>query len=484
MKQYILLMEKSKWNVSQELKRILLSALLWFVVFSMIVSMVGCKKTPSYIIMADKDSEDMIEMAKNEHLQENNNEIGLLVDEESQRFIGEVIDAKHNLYIYMDAAVEVPTVEAMKISRITNKEFSSEDIEKIYELFCGEMMSIGRTPVFTKEFKLKSYQPYLDMWRSNIYPDMQFDSLDDFGKAIAMFMSELNNYPDGFTHVEPIFEFDEYGFANCYAASDAASVSLITVQNAGGLSVAKYYRDALEKSIIDNLHNDYATNFIYTKDKNYICPSIKLNDARDIAVNTVYSINGDDWLLSAEREICIYDAASPIPPTAIKGAYEFIFTPSIEGIPLVYADGSASEFSPQDTYASPRYYEAVYVIIDEEGVKSYYWEAPFKQIEKVVDIHELLSFSEIQEIFKYIAPKDFKKYVMNDSVCEVFISRVSLGYMHISEQNSKNTGLIVPVWDFWGTVRNDKCIVGESGYTSLLTINAIDGTIINRGKGY
>ena len=43
-----------------------------------------------------------------------------------------------------------------------------------------------------------------------------------------------------------------------------------------------------------------------------------------------------------------------------------------------------------------------------------------------------------------------------------------------------DTGLLVPVWDFNGTV-NDSGRIDE---TSIMTINAIDGTVIDRGLGY
>lgn len=63
---------------------------------------------------------------------------------------------------------------------------------------------------------------------------------------------------------------------------------------------------------------------------------------------------------------------------------------------------------------------------------------------------------------------------------EIKVDSVKLGYAIISEEGTFDTGLLVPVWDFNGTV-NDSGRIDE---TSIMTINAIDGTVIDRGLGY
>ena len=57
------------------------------------------------------------------------------------------------------------------------------------------------------------------------------------------------------------------------------------------------------------------------------------------------------------------------------------------------------------------------------------------------------------------------------------IDRIELGLMRVYEQNNLDTGVIVPVWDFYGKIN------GKSEGT-YLTINAVDGSIIDRVGGY
>ena len=63
---------------------------------------------------------------------------------------------------------------------------------------------------------------------------------------------------------------------------------------------------------------------------------------------------------------------------------------------------------------------------------------------------------------------------------EIEVTDIRLGYAIISEEGSFDTGLLVPVWDFNGIIKQ----YGRTEEKSIMTINAIDGTVINRELGY
>ena len=58
----------------------------------------------------------------------------------------------------------------------------------------------------------------------------------------------------------------------------------------------------------------------------------------------------------------------------------------------------------------------------------------------------------------------------------VTIHRADLTLMRIRDKGT-TTGRIVPVWDFWGSA-------DESFDQVLLTLNAVDGSVIHRDFGY
>ena len=60
---------------------------------------------------------------------------------------------------------------------------------------------------------------------------------------------------------------------------------------------------------------------------------------------------------------------------------------------------------------------------------------------------------------------------------------VKLGYARVREAGADVEGTLVPVWDFYGskTYRNDAgevSFVNRFDFDSLMTINAMDGTIV------
>ena len=72
------------------------------------------------------------------------------------------------------------------------------------------------------------------------------------------------------------------------------------------------------------------------------------------------------------------------------------------------------------------------------------------------------------------------------------IDHVTLGYMRVYDPGADNvSGLLVPVWDFFGKMV-DYAVYEDQEYTNVsaeptysrLTVNAADGTVINRELGY
>ena len=91
----------------------------------------------------------------------------------------------------------------------------------------------------------------------------------------------------------------------------------------------------------------------------------------------------------------------------------------------------------------------------------------------------LLPFGDIMDIFE-------KMYVVqNDGrAMDVAVSDIRLGYTRVLKQDEDGVGLLVPAWDFFGTVSYENKLAYAQPDDSLFTINAIDGTVIDRSLGY
>ena len=101
----------------------------------------------------------------------------------------------------------------------------------------------------------------------------------------------------------------------------------------------------------------------------------------------------------------------------------------------------------------------------------------------------LLPFSEIQNIFEQmIIKKEKDRFIEEGSSLEINIDRVCLSYMRVREKNATE-GTLIPVWDFFGTETyrgsgGEDFYIRKGEYESILTINAMDGTVIDRMYGY
>jgi hypothetical protein len=81
---------------------------------------------------------------------------------------------------------------------------------------------------------------------------------------------------------------------------------------------------------------------------------------------------------------------------------------------------------------------------------------------------------------EYIASMDFN------------VGRVALELQRIAERDSLDTGLLVPVWNFYGTETDGHNDIGnvtttKNGYNEprpILSVNAIDASVIDNDLGY
>ena len=173
--------------------------------------------------------------------------------------------------------------------------------------------------------------------------------------------------------------------------------------------------------------------------------------------------------------------------------YMFVFSRPVQGLPCTYAlaEGSGQE---QVSQVWPQEYIKIY--IDDSGILQFNWNAPTQIGETVNENVSLKSFGEIMTVFKQ---QITNRYAYNDdpqiAAREIHIDKIKLSMMKIKMADG-NGYLFVPVWDFFGysvnTYSDDtQLILDENNQKtmdrfgeSFLTINAIDGSVIDRSLGY
>ena len=134
------------------------------------------------------------------------------------------------------------------------------------------------------------------------------------------------------------------------------------------------------------------------------------------------------------------------------------------------------------------------------------WQAPSVLKEELNENVSMLPFEDMMEIFAQQFENNYAhvseygaEYITKR---EYTIDRIALNYMTVARRNSDEY-LVVPVWDFFSSAvytysddymtevydhyildENNQRIVDYGDNFSFLTINAIDGTVIDRALGY
>lgn len=168
--------------------------------------------------------------------------------------------------------------------------------------------------------------------------------------------------------------------------------------------------------------------------------------------------------------------------------YFVYYTRNVEGFPVTLESTYSSEVEDSDTTLQSWAYESVLLCINRSGLQSASILNLYDIGEKQIMNLKMLDFSEIMDIFEKMIQI---RYASAEGLVsqKLTIDKVKLGYMRIYNPGSENkNGFLVPVWDFFGTMEYQRDEGGAFTIAdpdmSWLTINAADGSVINRSYGY
>ncbi len=183
------------------------------------------------------------------------------------------------------------------------------------------------------------------------------------------------------------------------------------------------------------------------------------------------------------------------PKAFVYGGYMFLFHQLVDGIPIIITSeyGNDTEFN----YSSPA--ERLCMVVSEGQVVSLRLDAMGKVGEVKQESCELLDFAVVLDIAQKILPL---KHASKENIpsgtpqtttsIDYTIDRITFGYMRVLVQGHPNTFELIPVWDFFGNELYRGVFEGKrllESYSnrmdqSYLTINAMNGAVIDRAYGY
>lgn len=414
-----------------------------------------------------------------------------------EKFTGDWTGQEGKLTIHADAQVVAELGTALPTATVEPREFNQEDVDNLLKVF------LKREPLYSHVQTKQELQEHLDYinspdWTSDPGKPSDPASLEARRKELnAWYTAEIAKAPEE----KPIL----HGF------SDSDDPKWI-----GGTATVDGIK--WEVSIRNDIDGGWTAAYIERTDYKYRDYSIQLPDA-----SKEESIARGNALMQALglQNFVLTDAQQwSVELPGDNGIWRLYYAPTVNGFPIagarqditqthdgtVYQDYQYWDYACKDSENPDTvswYLENILLDVGKNGVLRFAWTAP--STKPVVRQAEstLLPFEEIAAIANTMLPEvivgpketpltQLDQYNGFDTRMDVDITKVSLSLMRIRDKGSLQ-GTIVPVWDFWGTSDWYDAEPNAYGYQEkgmnydfqpMLTLNAVDGTVVDRQLGY
>lgn len=415
-----------------------------------------------------------------------------------EKFTGDWTGQEGKLTIHADAQVVAELGTALPTATVEPREFTQEDVDNLLKVLLKGEPLYGYTQT-KQECQDSIDYANSDKWHGDPdAPEQTPEELEERRQGIIAYYTEkMKTAPEEKPVIHGFYDSDEPNEVSGTATVDGIKWCV---------------------SIWNNLGDFFTNASIIREDYKYRDYDIPLPDAsKEEAVaegNALMQELGFD-------NFVLVDAQQWSPQLPKDNAvWRLYYAPSVSGFPVsgarqditqthdgtVYQDCqywyyAASEETNPDTVAWEL--ENIYLDVGRDGILSFDWTAP--STKPVVRQAEstLLPFEEIASIADAMLPEvivgpketpltQLDQYNGFDTRMDVDITKVSLSLMRIRDKGSLQ-GTIVPVWDFWGTsdwydAEPNAYGYQEKGmnyeYQPMLTLNAVDGTVVDRQLGY
>lgn len=507
----------------------------------MVFSLAACQSNPEVSIIKNKDMDKLIEEAQNPG--EDDVSMDALVDQYNH-YQASIKDEKLGVTVNADAKVDIPKADKLSILRAEQAPISQEQLDAVRKALIGDA-ALYDIRVFNEQTKPKiesliayyrndiaEYQGHPEWYSQEKIDEVtqknqaKIDALQEIYDA-APDKVELERYPSDGT-IQTVAELyaaypDLYNWENSLFPEGSTLraagmvndeyflLEVINSENYGNkirfskdsvgvprsvgvLEDDRWYWKEGEKpktTSSDDMGNPL-TGDQHPTDK----VTLSMEDARKLADDFLKETGfGDFGFYQGDR---YYETVSYFftPETADKSGndklsqreyYVLTYTRVIDGAPITPGRSKNMGDFVDGVWTSKNWStETITIKINDSGIVSFALEGQLAITETVVESTALKSFEDIQATFEKMV---LITNASTDHTKNIEIDRVSLGYALVSEADSFDTGLLVPVWDFFGTSRTYSSLglfneLTDDRYESVLTVNAIDDSIINRKLGY
>lgn len=501
---------------------------------TMVLSLAGCAGSPENSVVKEKNLDKMLEQAENtEEGAAAYNDVLEEVEGNYETYQTQIQDDSLRVKVDVDAKVQVPEVEKLSVYRVSQKKIGQEFLDNVRNALTddvtyyeGRMQSARTKSVIAKEIQeekdmianLKAGKDGLDEEGVQQYKLEYEQNLQELEAEYETAPDDvkLTDYPSDnkIYSIEELYKkypedtFYEWEYSihpDCevyYGVSDAkdGNYHALFAQNSGNYgNCLRYMNSKYGYGMISSAFVEDDMEFAVLKKEgetpDFAEAGVGLEKMPELADKEPLTLSEEaargqaDELMQklnlADYKCCesgIYSQLIGEEDEYYRDVYKFLYMRNMDGI---FVDNSAG-FKYVDEWQGDEYTkkvwgnEAVVIAVNDNGIVDFRYLTPLSVDETVVEKTSIKSFQDIKDTFEQMVVIE-NAVEGEEGTVSIEVTDVKLVYTRISEKDSFDTGLIVPVWDFEGRMIDE---YGQEVTGNILSINAIDGTVINRDLGY
>ena len=462
----------------------------------------GCQPNPTDSAVANKNDGAM-ESAINRTIEDSSSKYAqsrpLEQGEKVESFAGAdpAVQVDVN-FEYTSISKDAPVI------RVIPHAISSEEAQKYtQDLFQGQPayednLNLSKSEIEKKILELKQIasdeEALADRFDNN-QEDIE-EAKDFYQKNIGFYKDLYENAPE---HAEPAltdWEFKPMSFYRTFVSSYENTEEDFKYDQTLCLQLVTTLPKGNAKVIVSNrTYEDYQLhNISYFYDNAY--QNSPLTQKEEEAIETARKLLSDMGLNSWELDSCVKKETNWFGED--RYWYEVTFIPVYEQWPLLRQEqlNLINHDSLEDQYSADYYYEEITVKISSGEVADFYWQSPMGIVSVENAAVETKTFEEVYNIFKKQMQTEYtvgKLERCSDhygegklEAAKVQITEAEMGLARIRVKDHLDEYRLVPVWVFRGNVDYESSVGSYKEDISrvLITVNAIDGSIIDPVKGY
>ncbi|MCI8505148.1 MAG: hypothetical protein HFI67_03040 [Lachnospiraceae bacterium] len=474
----------------------------------------GCAKTPEDSVIKLKGE---AAQAGYEEAETSGQTLRELV-EAPEHYESETKDVTGKLRVITDAKVEIPEAKGAGVIAVSQHPFGQEEIDRITEALFGDAQ-IYDYYSYTERTKadcmarIEELEAYVAAGNLDPYNEgMEADGnyvFDIYG-AIEQAKREYENAPEEASpeKVHPQYglevgtgmgekEVQEDSFSGIAQMSDGRLYQY-EIFSYGPVPMGVQMKRLADTEHVSLEQPEWST---YESAKNTGLPYPEEEDLKeDIGISLEEACGMADEKASAlgfsdmdlvSWDYAIQSKAGDLGPEGFmlgsqnRGGYLLHYARCLDGVPVTYTIEEGGAYEDIEGVTETWSYERLDFYVTKEGIDRLELRNQYDIGEVRTEHAKLLPFSDIMEIYEKMMQIQNGDVLNYEDSRTYRIDRITLGYSRIYEPSTDNRqGVLVPVWDFFGSFEAPGRETYKEPNQSFLTINAADGSVINRSLGY